>query len=271
VQAAELAGKGFAYVDEETVGIALHNMSWSSYADFWLGNWDRIIDETSGRVRRLMGDRADRPPYFSGHLFGSEAFIHTARRDARAAELHKLLHDVSDQAESTGDAGTGHMFRAWDAWVTARNGEVEQAFKRLDKTSRQRLPRPFIDAVRASILLDAGMLDDVDEFIVDSLEYARWSGVVALPPHLERLRAAARLRAGDPAGALSELAEAREAFDRLGMSWEVARTDLWMAEALLDMGNQLEARSALETALPTLERLGSLNEIERSRTLFDHL
>ncbi|MGC2241324.1 MAG: hypothetical protein WA726_10835, partial [Acidimicrobiia bacterium] len=73
------------------------------------------------------------------------------------------------------------------------------------------------------------------------------------------------------AGALSELVDAREAVNGLGMSWEVARTDLWMAEALLDMGNQLEARSALETALPTLERLGSLNEIERSRTLFDRL
>ncbi len=271
VQAAALAGKGFEHVDEETVGIAVHNMSWSSYADFWLGNWDRIVDEMSGRVRRLMGDRAHNPPYFSGHQFGSEAFIHTTRRDAEGTELHKLLHDVSDQAESTGDAGAGHMFRAWDAWVTAREGDVDEAFTRLDKTSRQRLPRPFLDAVRASILLDAGMLDDVEDFIVDSLEYARWSGVMALPPHLERLRAAARLRAGDPSRALSGLAGSREAFDSLGMRWEVARTDLWMAEALLEMGNQLEARSALETALPILETLGSLIEIDRSRTLLDRL
>ncbi len=268
-RAVEVAERGFAHVDEETVGIAVHNTSWCSYAEFWLGNWDRVVGELAVSVRRLMSDRAGHPPYFSGHQFGAEAFIHAARHDGDMRDLRSLLSEVSDRAEATGDASVGHMFRAWDAWVDAREGDPDQASARLESMSRLQLPRPFLDAIRANIRLDAEQFDDVEEFINESLAYAEWSGVSALPPHLKRLRAAAALRMGDPISALTRFAGAREDFARLGMSWETARTDLWMAEALIAMGNGIEARSALDNALPTLESLGSLIEIDRARALLD--
>ena len=270
-KARELAEQGVDRAEGEAVGVALHNMAWLTYAEFWLGNWDRIVTDLAPRVRGIMGERATEPPYFSGHQFGIEAFIHTARRDREMTESRELLTRMVDRAEAAAGPQGGLMFKAWEAWIRAREGDVTEAINRLDRLSSQPMVRPIVDAVRAGVILDAGLFSTADEFITGSRDYAQWAGIEALPPHLDRLEAAKALEDGDPATAIAQLTEAARGFEGLGTQWELARTELWLAEAYIESGRDDNAMEAIESARPVLERLGSLLEIERARSLLARL
>ena len=270
-RARTLATRGVAQTEGAAMGLVLHNTSWLSYAEFWLGNWDRIVDELAPRVRKVMGERASEPPYFTGHQFGAEAFIHSARRDSKMSESKELLNRMVDGAEAAAGPLGGLMFRTWEAWIRARDGEVTEAIVRLDRLSSQPMVRPHVDVVRAGVMLDAGLHSDSGEFISESRRYAEWAGIIALPPHLDRLEAAGILANGDAQSAISLFSKARAGFEDLGVPWEVARTNLWLAEAHLTTGNREAATTAIASARPILEELGSLPEIERARSLLARL
>jgi hypothetical protein len=270
-QARKLAEQGLAQGEGQALGVVVHNMAWLSYAEFWLGNWDRIVTDLASRVRLIMGERASEPPYFAGHQFGVEAFIHAARRDGEMAKSRELLTRMTDRAEAAAGPQGGLMFKAWEAWIRARDGDVTEAINRLDRLSSQAMVRPIVDVVTASVLLEARLLSSVDEFIEGSRSYASWAGIEALSPHLDRLEAAKILADGDLETAITLLTNAAEDFDRLGMRWEVARTELWLAEAYIESGRDNNATEAIESARPVLERLGSLLEIERARILLKRL
>ncbi|MEX2652307.1 MAG: adenylate/guanylate cyclase domain-containing protein [Acidimicrobiia bacterium] len=271
-QALQLAERGVAETAESSArGLVLHNTTWISYAEFWLGNWDRIVTDLAARVRVMMGDRANDPPYFAGHQFGVEAFIHAARRDREMTESRDLLTRMVDGAEAVAGSQGGLMFKSWEAWIRARDGDVTEALRRLDRLSTQARVRPLVDVVRAAVLLDAGLFTTASEFIDGSRDYAQWAGIVALPPHLDRLEAAKALADGDPETAIAMLTKVGGDFADLGLKWELARTELWLAEAYLGTGNRDGASRAVESARPVLEGLGSVLEIERARSLLKRL
>ena len=215
----------------------------------------------------MLGDRASDPPYFAGHQFGVEAFIHTARRDGAMAESRELLTRMVDGAEASAGSQGGLIFKGWEAWIRARDGDVTEALRRLNRLSLQARVRPLVDVVKASVLLDAGHFTDIDGFVEGSREYAEWAGIVALPPHLDRLQGAQALAAGDTESAITLLTTAKAGFSDLRTPWELARTELWLAEAHIQSGDVGTAAKAIESAGPVLESLGSLLEIERARTL----
>jgi len=267
-RARELAEQGVAQSGDEAPGMALHNTSWLSYSEFWLGNWDRIVTELASRVRMMLGDRATEPPNFSGHHFGAEAFIHAARRDGEMARSRELLTWMIDKTEAFG--GPGGVVKAWEAWIRAREGDVIEAVNQLDRLSPA-MVRPLVSVVKADVLLEGGIFSDADEFIIGSRDYARWAGITALPPHLDRLEAAIGLSNGDPVTAIALFLKARKGFDSLDAKWELARTELWLAEAYIEIGDGMGATRALESAGPVVEELGSLLEIERTRVLLARL
>ena len=271
-RALRLAEEGVARTAEGSArGAVLHNTTWTTYAEFWLGNWDRIVTELAARVRVILGDRASDPPYFSGHQFGVEAFIHAARRDEEGAGSLDLLTRMVDGAEAVAGSQGGLMFKSWEAWIRARDGDITEALRRLDRLSSQARIRPLVDVVMAAVMLDAGRFSDADEFIKRSREYAAWAGIEALPPHLDRLEGAKALATGDTTTAITLLTKANTDFAERGTPWELARTQLWLAEAHIASGNPDTAAEAIELARPVLERLGSLLEIERARALLARL
>jgi len=255
---------------DDAPGFALHNMAWLSYADFWLGNWDVVVNETAPSVRLLMGDRADDPPYFVGHHFGAAAFIHVARQDRDMTSSLELLTRVVDRAEAAAGPIGGLQFKAWEAWIRAREGDVTEAMARLDRISDQ-LSRPCFDIMRASVMLDSGLHSRAEDFIIGSRSFAASAGIKALPPHLDRLEGAGLLARGSHDAAIELLASAVDAFGQLEVPWEVARTNLWLAEAHSAMGDSDAASAAVGSAQPILEELGSLLEIKRARSLLARL
>jgi hypothetical protein len=62
------------------------------------------------------------------------------------------------------------------------------------------------------------------------------------------------------------LGVARDAYERLRATWERARTELDMAEALA-VDRTDEARVLVEAAAPDLDRVGAMLELERLRAL----
>jgi hypothetical protein len=269
-RARALAQRGIDTSDDEAGGLILHNTAWATYAEFWLGNWNRVVSTLAAKARlALRGDVSD-PPYFSGHQFGIEAFIHTARRDVDMAGSLGLLTTMVDRAQAMAGPQGGLMFKAWEAWIRAREGDVAEALNRLHALSSQMMVKPLVDTVMASVLLDARLFEDSAPFIAESRAYADWGGINALPPHLDRLEGAARLSAEDPSG-LAILERARSAFADLGMKWEVARTDLWLTEGLIETGDRGKAAAALDSTRPVLDELASLLEIERARSLLERI
>ena len=73
----------------------------------------------------------------------------------------------------------------------------------------------------------------------------------------------------DPTGAEERLVLARQILDRAGACDEVAKADVARAEIRRVSGDAAEARLLLEGALATFERLGTLDQVARTRALLD--
>jgi tetratricopeptide (TPR) repeat protein len=260
----ELATEGAARSGEEAAGVWLHCTGWLAFSEFWRGNWTRVT-ELAALARRRLGDRAEDPPYFLSHLFGSEAFVLDARADPGAERRLDVVRRLSAKEGSLGS----YVFSQWQSWILARRGAYEEAIALAEEATEKPIEiyRPFLDIVRVSVMLEARRFEESSDFLEASRAYAVEAGITALPPHLDRLEAAAALSAGDLGTALPLLERAREGFDRMGTPWELARTDLLRAEAMISAGRAEDARRVIEEVMDLFEELGSLRELAWARQL----
>jgi hypothetical protein len=94
----------------------LHSLSWYAFSLFSQGDWDRILTEILPIALEQLGDRRDDPPYFTGHLVGSTAFILDARGDPGAAEARARLERQA--------SGVSPLPRCWWGWLLVRRGDA---------------------------------------------------------------------------------------------------------------------------------------------------
>ena len=146
-----------------------------------------------------------------------------------------------------------------------RRGRFDEAFARLDQHNHLPASRPLGYAVRCDLTADAGRWDEADSVAAEVLEWAERAGLEALPFFARRLSGRAALAAGDEPLAVELLRSAASSFAELGARWEVARTELSLAEALVAAG--LDPSDPLHDALATFERLGALREAAAVRAL----
>jgi hypothetical protein len=131
--------------------------------------------------------------------------------------------------------------------------------------------RPFHDQAIAELLALSHRWVEVPAFVESSRSYAMEAGLLALPVHLDRLEGRSAIANEQLERGLEALEDAREGFANLGATWERARTDLDLADALSASGRVEEARTKLGAAGPDLERAGALVELERLRALRERL
>jgi hypothetical protein len=219
------------------------------------------MDDLLPHVERALGDRE--PPYFIAPLYGAAAAIAAIRRDPSQSRLRDLV----ERQAGTVAGGTIHL-SIWRAWLLARDGAVDEAFEQIEavEAAPSKIARPLTEQLHASLFAESGRLAGARAFLERSRSYAAEAGVVALPIHLDRLEALVRVWQGDDSG-LDQLRDAREGLDGLGARWEVARTDLWLAEALGQRGVTDEARERLARAQMVFDELRSIAELERAREL----
>ena len=252
--------------EHQAAGIVDHCLNWAGTSLFHLGEWDRSL-QAFREAQGLMGERSDDPPYFMTSLFGAAAFVHESRGLPGAGALLEILGGIR---ESVLDVST--MAGRWLAWVMARRGQVDRAWELVRETPvRSATFRPFHDQALAELLALSGRWAEVPEFVESSRSYAMEAGLLALPVHLDRLEGRSAVANGQLERGLEALGDAREGFARLGATWERARTDLDVADALSASGRVEEARATLDDAAPELERAGALVELERLRALRERL
>ena len=250
----------------EAEGLGGHCLNWVGASLFHQGEWDRML-EVFAESRALLGERADEPPYFMMNVFGAAAFVHEARSLAGADHLLDLLN------RSRGSIHGGSVMASyWLAWSVARRGEHERAWDLVHTAEVESMTiRPFQDEVAAELLALTGRWEEVPPFLEGDRAYSAEAELLALPIHLDRLEGRTALAAGDLDQGASMLEKARSGFEALSATWERARTELDLAEALGAAGRADEARSWLDAATPDIERVGALIEIERLRDLYARL
>jgi len=268
-EAVRRAERGEVISGGEAAGMTLHNLSWRAFARFSLGDWPTVVDEILPRVWGLLGDRKDDPPYFTAHAFGSAAFVHAARGDPAATELVTLLrrHAGAEGGEWP------RLSLVWLAWILTRQGLAEEVWDLLGRLGlgHTELVRPLEDQVRAVALAEHDRWDEVPRFLERSRAFADKGGLRALPVHLDRLEGRTAVATGEPERGVELLRVSSAGFSNLQARWERACTDLWLADALLQVGRGDEARARLDEAIEVFEELRSLREIERSRELLAKL
>ena len=247
----------------QAVGLVSHCLNWVGFSLFHLGDWDRLLDVFE-EIKVLMGGRAENPPYFMMCVFGAAAFVHNARGAAGAESSVDFL-ERSRGREHMGTVGASY----WLAWTLARHGSHERAWTVLQDADAvgTKILQPFRDAVVADLLALTQRWQDVPAFMAESRTYASDARIRALPVHLDRLEGRASVAHGRLDEGLATLRRAEAGFGDLGATWERARTELDMAEALMRAGRIDAVGALLEAAAPDLERAGGRSEIDRLRPL----
>jgi hypothetical protein len=260
-RASEFAEEGAFRATDDAEGIRLHNLNWSAYAAFCLGNWDRLLDELFPRIESMLSDRE--PPYFTAQAFGAATFALASRGEARAEELVVVLRELAGEDHSRSLVTAG-----WLAWLHGQRGERFDALRILEHIAAvpSGVIGPHTQTMHAQSLSDLDAFEEAEAFLPAARAYAREAGLVALPVHLQALEGRAAAAAGDTSRAKDLLRDARGRFDELGCRWDAARVDVAIAEALA-VAHPEESRARLASARAEFERIGSRRELARAEAL----
>ncbi len=109
--------------------------------------------------------------------------------------------------------------------------------------------------------------DRADDIVAEVVSAADDGDLVGVRLFADRLAGLARCHAGDIDAGVEILARARDGFLEHGATWEAARTDVAIAEALSDTGLDDGQRDRLANAVDLFERLGSVAELRRARAV----
>jgi hypothetical protein len=157
--------------------------------------------------------------------------------------------------------------------MLVRRGEFGEARELLDTNDASPLGVNIglgLDA-RCILVATEGAWEEAGEVLERTRAHAEEAGLLALPLMADRLEGRAALAAGDADRAVDLLGRARDGLAELGAGWEVACTDLSLAEALLQMERREETATLLSAALAVFDRLRSVQELERTRELLTKL
>jgi class 3 adenylate cyclase/tetratricopeptide (TPR) repeat protein len=241
----------------------LGSVALTALAHVPLGNWDEGL-AAQQFIRELMSD-ASTPPSFASGGYGAEALILVAREDPLADER---LTEV--------EAWTSVEFpRRWPlpfaAVAYARRGEFDSARRLLDLLDDQGVYRPRELEARCALIAEEQSWAEAEEVIDAARRFAHEGQLIALPLHAARLEGHLLRSRGQLADARDSLELARAGFASLNAQWEVARTELVLAEVLIGLEQVEEAASRLEHAEATFARMRVPRELAHARKLLDSL
>ncbi|MDP9184931.1 MAG: hypothetical protein M3O29_04590, partial [Actinomycetota bacterium] len=232
--------------------IHIHLDAWKVATLHRMGRWDDAL-EWFARVRDLLDERRERPPYFATHAYGAAAQIHTARgnlveSDHLTGVLEPLLSGASGRLYPwllrlhlmRGDLGAAATLERPPVWRVHAGDAYE---------SESELVHALDEHHRAKALLEE-MRHHADE-----------TAALSVGSFADRLDGRLALADGDHARAIDRLAAATDSFETLGVPWERAITMLDLGKAQLGERRFDEARASFQGARDTFERLGAVRDL----------
>jgi tetratricopeptide (TPR) repeat protein len=263
-EAVQYGMTGGERVINEIAGIGIHCLSRAAMVQLYLGEWDELLAVLE-RMREAMAERRDEPPAFAAGAFAAAAVVYEARGESAQADQ---LVEIVEEVNRTRRAGVPTA-DAYLALCLGRRAEWGEAFEHLDRHANNPAIRPYAYAARCDLIADAGRWEEAEPFAVEARAWGKVAGLGALPLFADRLSGRAALVAGDAAGAVELLQRAAAGFRDRTAAWELARTELFLAEALLTLGR--DASAELSRASEVFESLGALREAEAARNLSDRI
>jgi tetratricopeptide (TPR) repeat protein len=228
-RALEIADRGLVAVEGHSLGGSLHILSWRVASLFRLGRWDEAL-ETFERMRTVLDDRRDMPPYYATNAYGAAGSIHEARGDRTASD-----RIASIVLELTTTRAYSRLY-GWAVRFFVDRGELDRAAEVPRAGPDWRVHANAAYEAWAELLAVRGTWDEAPDLLAQMREQAAVAPSPALAASADRLEGRSALAAGDPARAIALLAAASAGFDTLGCRWERAVTDLEIAEASHDAG-----------------------------------
>jgi tetratricopeptide (TPR) repeat protein len=252
-EAIDLADEGVRQVGDRGPNVTIHNRCWKIQCYKRLGRWDEALAEVA-IVRALLEERQDLPPGFASAAYAIAGAIH-ARRGERID---------SDRLAQIVDRIPGE--RA----VRLYPDLVEMDIARGDVVAAGARPIPFgwqtaggdTLAARARLIAAAQTWEEAPALLAEMRAMAAASPWPELDGEIARLEGRSALATGDRAVGLERLVAAAAAFEALGCAWELAVTDLELAEAGVP-----DATRRAATAAATFERLRTPAFLTRARAV----
>lgn len=248
-------------------GQYLHALVHRVYPRFMSGDWDGALEDQA-EVERLETPTGGHPPRYAIRPFGVVLFLHTLRGEIEEADryLQIIRRFRAEIAGLTPDAW-GPL--AVPARTLAYAGQPEEAMGWL-RLDRWRGRGEHLEAACeiAPLLDDRSRSEEVLEAARAEAEHGELEALHCFADRLEGRMAATK---GDLGRAAGYLERSADGFVRLGAAWEEAWSRLLLAETNVELGLGVETETQLSRALTTFERLRSVQEIERARTLSSRL
>jgi hypothetical protein len=259
---ADYARKGLSMTRGVSASSPVHLLAWLANAQFFLGSWDDAMT-SFGELTDLLEDRYDDPPYFATGAHAVAGMISHFRGEA--AEADRLLARLARPTAG----GDRLAIRQWSAAMPlmVARGDLEGVRQRLD----DRVPgwrvhgETFFEAAGAwAARAEAwervpALLDEMRTFSSGGCRPAAW--------HADLLEARWIGATNRADAALGMYESARSAFTRAGAVHEAAVCDVEMAEVIGVGVLDHERRSRLDEATALFERLRSVVDLDRVRTL----
>ncbi|MBA3739574.1 MAG: AAA family ATPase [Chloroflexi bacterium] len=231
---------------------------------FRLAQWDRFWS-VYGKLDAAIDH--DRPlPYHTMRLYGMAAYLKDVAGDPAAADV--IIAELDRSQASRGSVGVSGA-RLWIAQTLIRRGRFSEARARLAEADpvREVQNRDLTFEAWAELIAAEESWNEAPSIVAAARDWAEKTQLRALPAFADRLEGRAALANGDIERGLDLLRRARATFLRLEAAWERARTEIALADALLDAGRKEEAAEAAGAALATLSRLDAPLEVERAKGL----
>jgi len=250
-EARRILDEGLPRVTGLGANAEVHALSWLVVTLGRLGEWDEALVRFE-RLRDLLGDRRDKPPYFATHAYAAAGMIHEARSERLESDR------LADLLLALGETFSSRLYGALARFLVER-GEVDGAtayFARRPASWRVHSAEVF--EARCELVATTGAWGEAPDAAREARAHAEF-GVEVMTPVADRLEGRAAID-GEPARAFDILRRASEGFSELSMPHEEARTRLDLAEALSAAGTAHVAAGELDAAEATFERLGATKD-----------
>ncbi len=239
-------------------GGILHMLAWRCVARYRLGAWDEAVGDFD-EIRGLLDERREDPPYFCSNAFCAAGMVFESRGEGLPVdEMLGYLVPLAGRESA--------RLVPWLGRLLVERGELTEARRILDPPPYQwRVHAGSLLETLAELLAAEGRWDEVPGLLERMRAQAVGGQLLALPAFADRLEGRAALAAGDAPRAADLLRNASATFAEIGAVWERARTDLFVADASLALGDPHAARARVEAAIEAFERLRAVKDLLAAR------